>query len=697
MRSISSLLMALMVCGCSTNYVYKDRSETGNYSIGKGVSSFLVAHELNENITPPQVASASTTDGDRILFSISGEPNISITQKMTDDDIFSSTPEKPRTWSIRSTSTMTPSHKDAQSEVEENCLKTHAHPWDQAYQLFLCDPSNRRTSTNATETKQHSKKIVLVEPAFGYYEERYYKHLTDQKMLRPDHATGIASNKANNPKTTILEEPSPHWPSGGDISWHLEDRYTQLRSAQAAVKDVRGEKESSVKVAHLDSGYFPGDTFTPKYLKTEESLTCLPWYDNGKEVIKCRRDSGEIKTEDRVERDDETHGSTVLSVLAGGAIEEIAQNELSNSYNFTNTIGAFPNLRVAEYRITREFPLHIFPTEMAVGIVTATDSNFDVISLSQGGFPSLALRDAVNYAYSHGTVIVAATGNFFAVPILLGLHATPSTISFPARFNRVLGVAGITEQNRSYGDSPCFLFCSWRWSLWRMKGSFGPASEMAGHTLSAYTPNITTSRSNKANRNAIQMDGEGVSYAVPQVAATAAMWLELHGKMDGYSKRDWRRAEGVYQALLQSAKKNGVSAYSCEKMGEGILQAKVALETIPNPNELTPRAEATIGIRWVKQLIDSWDLLRIPLDFLIHDGTALTGLSKSLKQMLWTEIQQVLHQSDEGSALLARAGFANNERACPSYKKPSAWGDVKEFLLSQGNISTFLRAALNQQ
>src|SRR5262249_1603658 len=70
------------------------------------------------------------------------------------------------------------------------------------------------------------------------------------------------------------------------------------------------------------------------------------------------------------------------------------------------------------------------------GLVYAVDHGADVVlmAFSNPG-ESAALQDAVNYAWSHGVVVVAAAGN--------DASATPS---YPAGLAKVVGV-GATDQN----------------------------------------------------------------------------------------------------------------------------------------------------------------------------------------------------------------------------------------------------------
>ena len=84
-----------------------------------------------------------------------------------------------------------------------------------------------------------------------------------------------------------------------------------------------------------------------------------------------------------------------------------------------------------------------FDTDVAQGIIWATDHGAQIINLSLGGTdPSTPLQDAVNYAYSHGVTIVAAAGNSGA-----------SSILYPARYDHVIAVAATDSSNTRAGFS----------------------------------------------------------------------------------------------------------------------------------------------------------------------------------------------------------------------------------------------------
>jgi subtilisin family serine protease len=80
---------------------------------------------------------------------------------------------------------------------------------------------------------------------------------------------------------------------------------------------------------------------------------------------------------------------------------------------------------------------------LANGITWATDHGAQVISMSLAGTTdSSTLHNAVQYAHSHGVVLVAAAGN-----------SGSSTPMYPAAYPEVLGVAGTTSNDALYSWS----------------------------------------------------------------------------------------------------------------------------------------------------------------------------------------------------------------------------------------------------
>jgi thermitase len=74
---------------------------------------------------------------------------------------------------------------------------------------------------------------------------------------------------------------------------------------------------------------------------------------------------------------------------------------------------------------------------VASGIEYAADQGAQVINLSLGGpFDSSTLQNAVNYAWNHGSVLVAAAGN-----------ESSSAPSYPAYYSNTISVASTTSSD----------------------------------------------------------------------------------------------------------------------------------------------------------------------------------------------------------------------------------------------------------
>ena len=80
-------------------------------------------------------------------------------------------------------------------------------------------------------------------------------------------------------------------------------------------------------------------------------------------------------------------------------------------------------------------------SELADGIYWATDNGAQVINMSLGWFPGydpgVTVHDAVEYAYNHGVVVVASSGNWGT-----------GTVAFPAAYPEVIAVGATKYDNQ---------------------------------------------------------------------------------------------------------------------------------------------------------------------------------------------------------------------------------------------------------
>jgi subtilisin family serine protease len=186
-----------------------------------------------------------------------------------------------------------------------------------------------------------------------------------------------------------------------------------------------------------------------------------------------------------------------------------------------------------------------FDADIASGITWATDNGADIINLSLGGFgSSTALDQAVDYAFAHDVVVVAAAGNQAAgVP------------TFPAAIPGVLAVTATDAQGQ-------FAWFS----------NHGPWITLAAPGINVVTtalapgPSLATAAVT------------GTSFSSPIVAGVAALLRERHPAWG------WNR---VAYELVRTARDAGPAGVD-DAYGFGIVDAAAALDVGPHGTVAAP-------------------------------------------------------------------------------------------------------------
>lgn len=315
------------------------------------------------------------------------------------------------------------------------------------------------------------------------------------------------------------------------FGWHLDDEFTQLRKARDEVRF----SDPRTRIAHIDTGYDRGHEAQPEHLLQELERSFV----NGDSDPTSANDphSGNAFP------DNSGHGTGTIGILAGGRVTPL------NDY-----LGGAPHADVLPLRISNSVVL-FFTSAFAQALRYAIDQKCDVVSISMGGAPSRAWKEAINDAYEAGICIVAASGN--------SQGGIPTHhVVYPARYRRTIAACGVMANDKHYFGL----------GLRVLEGNWGPDSCMTA-ALSSYTPNIPWPVFGCGTT--IRLNGEGTSSATPQIAAAVALWYE---KNKSVLPRDWRRVEAVRHALFSSAKAQGMDL---EHLGRGILQAHAALGVSP--------------------------------------------------------------------------------------------------------------------
>lgn len=529
-------------------------------------------------------------------------------------------------------------------------LTSRSKAWDFAYQCIegLASKSSKdgRPAIQAFLGDPAARHLHVIEPVLDLENEAFqikYANISAQQF-----------NVAKSGERMLEISPaSKVWPSG-EPGWHLIE--SQLAAAYQQQFPLGVETRATVVTAHLDTGYFPDDPRIPAYFDKEKSTTC--------EAGGCTARGGIANWNAKGILDSPGHGAATLSNFAG-SFYEINPNQVLQ-------MGGNPSALVFSVNIHDSF-VHFDSRRMGRGIEESVVRGADLITLSHGGLPSDRLVSAVNSAYEKGTPIFAATGDFLEFPLFLG--RTFSQVVYPARYGRVMGVAGVTNKQISYGDNPSlrwwFSFGSGYFSRlesWMVRGSFGPSYVMDKNIISTYVPNITRSISEPGRVNAIGHNGAGTSHATPQVAAAASIWLESN-PISLKAEWRWQKTEAVYQALIASASRC-YADYNILHEGEGILRARDALDWNFKSSEegsgvirnvhtgeekpLTKKADVDLDLPGVVEIFLS---ARLP-------GQYSESLREALKNALLTELSQLIFTSERLQKFLQKTHLCEPKNGC---------------------------------
>jgi hypothetical protein len=325
----------------------------------------------------------------------------------------------------------------------------------------------------------------------------------------------------------------------------------------------------------------------------------------GKNFAENNDDARDIEKTISILPEQQGHGAATLAILAGAKV-----NNPLGMPGYSGYIGGIPFAEIIPIRIQDSVAL-LKTDAVAKAIDYAMNQGCEVLTMSMGGAPSQLWARVVNEAYMRGMTIVTAAGNSWRKGFIKVL---PDALVYPARFERVIGAAGITYNQQPY----IFEQNDWEEQFAKtaggvnMQGNHGPDAQM-WHVMAAYTPNVFWTETGQDKGAAHQephfiMKGGGTSSAAPQIAAAAALWIVKNREtleQKGY-RGTWKQVEAVRYALFKSAEKfdahTGSIANAQQKqgkyysyLGQGALRALRALEVeVPAEQQLRPSPPAKI-------------------------------------------------------------------------------------------------------
>ncbi len=220
--------------------------------------------------------------------------------------------------------------------------------------------------------------------------------------------------------------------------------------------------------------------------------------------------------------DDHGHGTHVSGIIA------------ARGNNQTGIAGMAWGCRIMVVKVL-DYKGNGHYSDVANGLMYATDNGARIANLSLGGVePSQVIKDAVDYARAHGTLVVAAAGN------------THSAVLYPAAYEGALAIAA-SDQNDHRAPYSCY----------------GPEVDLAAPGSSIYSTCVGDSYCSKS----------GTSMAAPHVSGLAALIWSAYPD---------HTAAQVTQRLLETAQDIESPGWD-EYTGWGRIDAQNALSAMPAP------------------------------------------------------------------------------------------------------------------
>lgn len=330
-------------------------------------------------------------------------------------------------------------------------------------------------------------------------------------------------------------------------------RWNQISTKHDFVKeeDINIVASEGITIVQMDTGFTDHSKISGG-MNINEDFDALDNDEEARDVLK----SGILKAPG--------HGTRTGSILIG------RRNTL-NEHDGNFGLLASENLKILPYRIANSVLLINRQKQLARAVDRAIASGAEVISLSMGTAPTVAIANMAKKVYDAGIVWCCAAGNY--VKFVVAPAVYPGTIAVAAT-----NPVNLPWQHSSEGDQ--VDICA-------------PGEDV-------YVPILT-----RDDQGRILEDfayGSGTSYATPHVAAAAALWLAKY-RNELRDFRGWQRVEAFRKALRRTANKpDGLP----NGFGPGILDFDKLL-TSPKAKPGTSKKDGGIRVEDLQYAYDTWD------------------------------------------------------------------------------------------
>jgi subtilisin len=329
--------------------------------------------------------------------------------------------------------------------------------------------SQNISAASPTLTPTTTSLVVLEEPVPDQIIITFAPNTaTEQRTTYIQAIGGTISKELSALDTVVVSVPTgtdiTNLPTSPIVLSHESDYYAV--ALQESVNDPRYPEQWALPVIHASSAWAELSTVAVTVAVIDSGI-CAEHPDLQGHIVQ----GYDFVEGDPIPQDVYGHGCGVAGIIAAG---------VNNSIGIT---GIAPNAQIMPLRVLNAQGVGTY-SDVAEAIIYAADHGASLINASLGGTQSSTLlENAVNYALSRGSQIVAAAGN------------TGNRILYPAAYEPVIAVGSI---DRSLEPS-----------------SFSPTSQ-----IDLYAPGrdiLTT-----------QIDGgyalmSGTSFAAPQVTGIAAL------------------------------------------------------------------------------------------------------------------------------------------------------------------------------